>query len=377
MRWPSRSEGGSHVTGRAWRRWLAVAGLTGALGTAGQAPAQPAVARAAQAGPAGLHAASAAAPVSSVPAGVAPAAGGASAASAASAITAVQQRWLAAHAPVRFGAERDYGPFVYRLPDGRLAGLSVDMLRLVQARTGMVVLEQPAAPLHELLDAARARRTDLLSSLRPTPERARFLRFTQPYVSVPTVLVRRTADPVRPLAELSEVPVAVGRGYAVEAVMRQRHPAVHWMPMSDDGQSLAALLRGEVQAVVADAASVAFLVRSRGLQGLRIDAPVGFDYALSFAVRDDWPELVDIVNRAIQHIGPHERQRVLDRWLEPAAAVPQGWRSGRALAWGLGLLGLSLLLAAGLWLRRHPRLARRAIGRRPASPRPDGMDRHA
>lgn len=278
-------------------------------------------------------------------------AGWAQAAAAASGLSAEQQQWLARHQPLRFGPEHDYGPFVFQHADGRLDGLSIDMLRLVQARTGVQVAEQPAAPLRELLAAARARRLDLLSSLRPTPERAQYLRFTQPYVAVPAVLVRRAGDAVKPLAALAGLPVAVGEGYAVASVMRQRHPAVRWVPVADDGVALAALLRGEVQAVVADVASVAFLSRTRQLTGLRVDGPVGFEYQLCFAVRSDWPELVEILDRGIQRVGARERQRVLDRWLTPLATGDDGLPP--AVLWGLGLLALPLLAGAALWLRRR------------------------
>lgn len=267
------------------------------------------------------------------------------------------RQWLQARQPVRFGAERDYGPFVFQRADGQLDGLSIDMLRLVQAHTGLVLVEQPAMALRELLVLARARQVDLLSSLRPTPERAQYLRFSQPYVVVPAVLVRRGGDPVRGLAELGGVPVAVGDGYAVQEVMHQRHPAVHWMAMSDDGAALDALLRGEVQAAVADAASVAFLVRTRGLQGLRVDAPVGFDYSLSFAVRSDWPELVDILNQGIQRLGQRERQRVIERWLATTPATPAPPPVTRAAQGGLLLLVLAAV-AGGLWWWRGRAVAR-------------------
>ncbi|MEK8052336.1 transporter substrate-binding domain-containing protein [Ideonella sp. DXS22W] len=263
------------------------------------------------------------------------------------------QRWLQARQPVRFGPERDYGPFVFQQPDGRLDGLSVDMLRLVQARTGLQVRELPAAPLRELLAAARTRQVDLLSSLRPTPERAEYLRFSQPYVSVPALLVRRADDAVVGLAQLAGVAVAVGDGYAVEAPMRQRHPAVRWVPMADDGLALTALLQGAVQAVVVDAASLAFLVRSRGLGGLRADGPVGFEYTLSFGVRADWPELVEVINRGIQLIGKQERQRVLDRWLTPLPALAEAATGSWAVRWGGALALLPVLTLGGLWLRRR------------------------
>ncbi|MDT7834601.1 transporter substrate-binding domain-containing protein [Aquabacterium sp. OR-4] len=284
----------------------------------------------------------------------------ATAPAAADELTAAQRQWLASRQPVRFGPERDYGPFVFVRPDGQLDGLSVDMLRLVQARTGLVVAQQPAAPLRELLAAARNRQIDLISSLRPTPERAQFLRFSQPYVAVPAVLVRRATDAVRPLAELAGVPVALGEGYAVESVMRQRYRQVRWVALADDAVALAALQRGEVQAVVADVASVAFISRTQRMGGLRVDGPVGFEYQLSFAVRADWPELVDIINRGIRRVGPRERQRVLDQWLTPLA-VDDG-EPPAAVLWGLALLALALLAAAGLWLKRRATRPGRSAG---------------
>ncbi len=49
----------------------------------------------------------------------------------------------------------------------------------------------PAQPLAAILDAAQRGEGDLVSSLRPTPERAAYLAFTAPYVQVPAVRVHQ------------------------------------------------------------------------------------------------------------------------------------------------------------------------------------------
>lgn len=280
-------------------------------------------------------------------------------------LTPAQRQWVDGHQP-RLGAERDYGPFVFEAPGDLPQGLSIDLLRLVQDRTGLRVLPQPAGPLHRLLDAARAGQLDLLTSLRPTPERAAFLLFTQPYVSVPAVLVRRAGAAALGLAALSGRPVAVGQGYAVEAVMRQRYPQVAWQAVPDDVAALEGLAAGRFEAAVADAASVAYIVRTRGLQGeraLQAGDQVGFDYTLSFAVRRDWPELVAILDAGIRAVDPRERQAVLDRWIaagDPAGQVP---RAPRATRLALLLLALALAVGGVVWWRRRPR----ALGA-PAAP---------
>lgn len=267
--------------------------------------------------------------------------------------------WLQARGAVRAAPEADYGPFIYAESDGRIEGLSVDMLRLVQQHTGLQLVWLPPRPLSEHLVAARERRADLLTSLRATPERSEYLAFTQPYVSVPAVLVLGPA--VKSLAgpdalrELAGRPVAVGKGYAVESVMKERNPQVRWVPVPDDVEALRRAAAGEVDGAVADAASVAFVMARHRLDGLRIAGRVGFDYSLSFAVRKDWPELREVIDRGIRAIQPDERRRVMERWspaLDAADEVPRApW------ATGVGLLLLAAALSGAVvgWRRWRAR----------------------
>lgn len=269
------------------------------------------------------------------------------------------RQWLQARGPVRGAPEADYGPFVYAETDGRIEGLSVDMLRLVQQHTGLTVTWQDTGPLNEHLVAARERRVDLLTSLRPTAERSEYLAFTQPYVSVPAVVVLGPAAPAvsaaDPLRLLAGRPVAVGKGYAVEAVMRERHPQVRWVPVPDDVEALRRVARGQADAAVADAASVAFVIARHRLDGLRVAGRVGFDYTLSFAIRSDWPELRDIVDRGIRAIRPAERRRVMDRWAPALAAADDVPRARWATALGLAMLALAVAGAVLVWRRRPAR----------------------
>lgn len=274
------------------------------------------------------------------------------------ALTPEQRTWLQARGPVRLGTEADYGPFIFADAQGRIDGLSMDMLRLVQQRTGLQVQVQPPLPLGQVLQAAREQRVDLVTSLRATPERAAYLDFTVPYVNVPVIVVMRPgtptpADGADALRRLAGRPVAVGQGYAVEAVVRQRYPAVQWQAMPDDVAGLKAVLEGRADAAVADAASVAFVVSRHGLSGLRSVGRAGFDYPLSFAVRKDWPQLRAVLDEGIRAVHPEERRQLLARWapeLETAQRTP---RAPLATAVAVVLIAVGLLLGGWWWLRRR------------------------
>lgn len=268
--------------------------------------------------------------------------------------TEAQRRWLAAQPPLRFAAERDYGPFVFSSSDRRTRGLSIDLLDALREETGLRTEDLPPQTLSEILDGLRAGTIDFASSLRPTPERAAFLDFTRPYVEVPTVVAAAPGTPARPLTARAGEPIAVGQGYAVETFVRQRFPAVNWVPVPSDTEGIEGVVAGRYRAAVLDIASLAFTTALLRLPPLVVGERVGFDYALAFAVRKGLPELLGVLDAGLAALPSSRREAIVDRWLGAYADVmrppdsPLGWRLGAGL-----VLGGSVLGATALWRRRR------------------------
>lgn len=256
---------------------------------------------------------------------------------------AVLPGWSAS--PVRFAPEKDYGPFVFEAPDGRVQGLSIDMLEALKPLMMDSVLTLPAQPLHQILEAARLGQVDLISSLRATPERAAFLAFTAPYVEVPAVLVVRQGLSLPHLRDMQGQRVAVGQGYAVESFVRQNFRQVDWQAVPDDLAGLQGLLQGRYQGVVADIASVSHAIRVHQIKGVQVAQAIGFEYPLSFAYRKELPELGQELDAALLQLGLAQRQAIVDRWVD-AQALRFEDPQRTLLRWvGLGLA----LVGVGLW----------------------------
>ncbi len=275
-----------------------------------------------------------------------------------------QRRWIAGSPAWRFAPEADYGPFVYRGTDGRAQGLSIDLLELVMATTGLKVEHLPTQPLAGILDGLRRGEIDFASSLRPTPERGAYLAFTRPYVEIPTVLATRPGGPRRTFAELAGRRVAVGADYAVEPHVRRRYPRVDWVAVPSDSEGVAGVIEGRFEAVVLDVASLAFVTQMQRLSPLVVVEGVGFEYALSFAVRKDLPVLVDVLDAALLDIPAGRREALVDRWLGPYAPQLTTPTSRRGLDIGTGLIGAAGVLAAvGVWRSRRRRRTAGVHGR--------------
>lgn len=270
-------------------------------------------------------------------------------------LSADERAWIGAHPRASYALAPDYGPFVYTDAQGNPRGLSVDVLALIALKTGLDLV--PGAPLSLPQNLALARRgaIDIVTSLRPTEDRARYLDFSAAYASVPTVLMVRAGETAATLRAMAGRQIAVGAGFAVESFVRKQYPRVRWLALRSDADGLRRLAAGEIDGVVADLASVHFITRQQGGIGpgpLRLAGPVGFDYPLSFGYRKDAPELGAILRRGLQAISIDERAALMARWMpEP---LHGGWR-GAAPAPALmagALLLCAALLALWNWRRR-------------------------
>jgi ABC-type amino acid transport substrate-binding protein len=257
---------------------------------------------------------------------------------------------------IRFAPEKDYGPFVSETAAGGVEGLSIDVLDAIKGGLDAPVLTLPAQPLAAILEAARRGEVDLISSLRPTPERSTYLAFTSPYVQVPAVLVvRQSLSPPR-LSNLDGQKVAVGKGYAVEAFVRQHYPLVDWQAVPDDLTGLRGLMAGQYEAVVADIASVSHLLRQHQVKGVQVAQTIGFEYPLSFAYRKSLPQLGRQLEAGLQRLDPATRRTITDRWIDPETLRFEDARRTR-LRWAglvLALLAAVSLVGAYLYQRSKP-----------------------
>jgi polar amino acid transport system substrate-binding protein len=135
----------------------------------------------------------------------------------------------AAAEPLRVGMELSYPPFEMTDPAGKPTGVSVRLAEALARDLGRdLVIENIA--FDGLIPALKTRKIDcIISSMTATPERARSIAFSEPYLETGLALLVGTASPVTSAADL-DAPgriVAVKKGttghqYAATALKRAR-----------------------------------------------------------------------------------------------------------------------------------------------------------
>jgi polar amino acid transport system substrate-binding protein len=159
---------------------------------------------------------------------------------------------------VRFLTSDDYPPFQFLAPDGALAGFNVDLARsLCEAMRAACTVQ--ARRWDTLIDALLEQRGDaIIGAHKFTPALRRRVEASIPYLKTPARFVTRRAAPVAASPSgLAGRKVGVVAASAHHAFLAEFFAAAERRPFTGLGFALAALARGEIDAVFGDGPAIA------------------------------------------------------------------------------------------------------------------------
>lgn len=238
-------------------------------------------------------------------------------------LTDAERQWLKQHPVIKLGVDPQWAPFEY-IDDGEYKGLAADYIELIGERLGVKMEVVPNLSWPDVLDAAKARRLDLLPAAMRTERRSEYLSFTTAYLNFPMVIIsQRGDDSVSSLSDLKGSRVGVVNQYVSHDILKREHPSLTLVPTASLAKGLESLSLGELDYFVDNVASVSHVIRSQGLTNLQIAAHTPYAFQLSMAVRKDWPELVSILNKSLTTISDRQHRSVQSNWFSLPNALEQ------------------------------------------------------
>jgi diguanylate cyclase (GGDEF)-like protein/PAS domain S-box-containing protein len=254
-----------------------------------------------------------------------------------------EKRWLAEKTSIRVAPDPDYRPIEYFDSSGTHQGLAADYLQRIGEITGIDFKIQKFRNWDQVLERAQARETDMFSAASPTEQRRNYMNFTNPLVEVPaTIIVRRQVRGNLEMSDLAGMKISVVSGYAIHDFLQDRYPELELDVVPDIQTALRKVSFGMVDAMIGDLATATHYMETQGIANLRVAGESGYVYRLAFAVRKDWPELIEILNKALNAMSRKERQDIFKRWIGMAHQQP--WYRQTEYLWYFGVLAAVMLI---------------------------------
>jgi two-component system, NarL family, sensor histidine kinase EvgS len=264
-------------------------------------------------------------------------------------LTPAEKAWLAKHPNIRLAVDIDWAPFEFVDDEKKYRGMAADYIRLVEKRLKINLKVDKERPWPKMVEAVKNRELDAFSLVVRTPQRDEFVNFTKPYISFPMVIVTLENEPfIDGMNALRKHSVAVVKSYASHDLLAKIHPELNLNLVKNVQKGLEAVSNGQSYAFIGNLAVASQIIRKSGISNLQISGQTPYRFELSMAVRKDWPELVPILQKALDSVSPEEREEIYNRWITVKFQQEVDYRIILATI-GVGLLIISIIL---IWNRR-------------------------
>ena len=229
------------------------------------------------------------------------------------------------HPVIRIGIDPSFVPFEFLDSDGRHQGVSSDIIRHIESETGLRFLLSSGLSWQEVTTKVQKREIDVLPAVGRTQDRERFLLFTQPYITFQRVIVvKNTNETIRRFEDLYGRQVAVQASSSHQGLLEQ-YPQILIRTYDTVEEALQAVNRGDEIAFLGNDATTSYLASANGMTALSfIPIETGSAQQLHLAVRNDWPELVSIMNKALSTLNDSELAEIYSRWIHLDRRIDYG-----------------------------------------------------
>lgn len=193
------------------------------------------------------------------------------------------------------GISADFPPFSF-IKDGKIVGFDIDIIEEIARRMNKKI-EFKNMPFGTLLPSLQLGSIDVIASgLTATPERAKKVFFTTPYLEDgPLVILSKKTAPIFTLDELKNKDVAVNEGYTADQHI-SKIPDLKIMRLKSPAQAFLALSSGRASAFVTAESTVKPFFDEHGAEQFQVSAIPGTGENSCLAITPKLPDL----HKAIQ-----------------------------------------------------------------------------
>lgn len=231
-----------------------------------------------------------------------------------------EKAWLKEHKVIVLGGEANWPPMEFVSAQGVHQGVAAEYMRLLEKRLGVRIKVVGAFPWADMLEKVKKKQLAGMTCIARSQERESYLSFTEPYFYCPyMVFTRRDHPPVKDIKELAGKAIAVEDGFFLQRKLQDKFPEIRLLPVADTLSALRAVADGKAQAYVGNLMVAEYLIKRHSLGELNIACPPPWPGAkLRIGIRRDWPQLVSILDKALDTITSEEQDEINSKWLTPA-----------------------------------------------------------
>jgi len=223
-------------------------------------------------------------------------------------------RWIKEHPVIRIGVEGKAPPYDF-FENGEFLGIVADYMALIEQKTGLKLEPVQGLTWAQILEKLKSGELDANPATAYTSQRGKDYLFTHAYLTNhQAIFTRRDAPQLMEISGLNGKTLALEDDYMIEAHIRQDYPGIKVLEVADMEQGLREVSRGNADAFIGNREVATSITNQLGQEDIKLNIYSDYKFDFSYAVRKDWPELVQIINKALASIDQTTQVQIRRKW---------------------------------------------------------------
>ena len=215
--------------------------------------------------------------------------------------------------------EMNWSPFDYS-ESGVAKGYSIDLLKLVAAKTNLQISYVNGLTWGQLIDEFKQGRIDIMHSLFYSNERAKYGLFTEAYYSLPNYFITRDSEStIQNFNQIKNRKVAVIRAWKITQFLKKNYPKLNLIEYSNVLSAVRAVSDGEADVFIDSIDTNQDLLARYAIHNLKFNHQLPqssdmYEGHLRFMVQKKNLTLQSIINKTLASLTIEEKNNLIKKW---------------------------------------------------------------
>lgn len=227
-----------------------------------------------------------------------------------------EKHWIANHQEISFGYEPHWEPYeIYE--NGEYTGIVGEYVKIIEKETGINLKPISNLTWKKTLNGLRNGTIQMTPCCAITPDREKYLHFSDIYIQDPIVIVSRRNGPyMSTLEDLKNKEIALSRNYYTIELIKKRYPDIKINEKETIKECLESVTSGESIAFIGNLNVITYHMNNLGFSNLEVVGTTPFESGnIAMAVNNELKPFIPIINKVLNNISAKEKHIIRKEWI--------------------------------------------------------------
>ncbi|MDZ7818888.1 MAG: transporter substrate-binding domain-containing protein [Aliarcobacter sp.] len=206
-------------------------------------------------------------------------------------------------------------PFAFKSDKEKAQGISSEYWELIINKLDIKNQNIFFDTFSNQLDSIKNKTADLIFSAGETPQRKEYAIFSKEYTRFPiSIVTKKDENFIENFSSMIGKKIAIGNNFTAHNILKNIYPDMDFILVDSVKKGLELVSKDKAYAFIDIKPVLFYNIAKYEFTNLKISGNTGLDFSLKFMIRDDYPILESILNKAISSISLNELNTIINKW---------------------------------------------------------------